>query len=134
MKMTPSLYFINNWSDYFLNPSILERVAGDIIDILDDRDIEYFTESRRVRFGMHPKDFQSNNLKKHENNFSKCCNFLNEILQKQKYFLGNNVTYGDFIVLGSLTWGDKVSNNTVIDDKFKRLRSWKEDLLRNLNR
>tara|TARA_Y100000768_G_C23907395_1_gene648217 strand:- start:259 stop:924 length:666 start_codon:yes stop_codon:yes gene_type:complete len=123
-----SLYFINDWSDYFLNTSILERVAYDIVSVLDNRDIEYFNESRSKRFGMSPKDFQDYNLKKSENNFNKCCNFLDKILQKQSYLLGENITYAEMIVLGSLTWGEKVSNNTKIEKKFNRLTAWKDKL------
>jgi len=128
-----SLCFINQWSDQFLNTAILERVAYDIISVLDDRDIEYFTESRSIRFGMHPKDFQDYNTKKPENNFNECCNFLNKILQKQSYLLGENITYAEMIVLGSLTWGEKVSNNTVIEEEFEKLSTWKSELTKLLN-
>ena len=129
----PSLHFINHWSDHFLNPSILERVAYDIMKILDTRDIEYFTESRSKRFGMHPKDFQDKNIRNSENNFHKCCNFLDNILQTQSYLLGENITYAEMIVLGSLTWGEKVSGNTKIEKKFERLRAWKDELDISLN-
>ena len=124
----PALLFINQWSDQFLNTSILERVAHDIISALDDRDIEYYIESRSKRFGMHPKDFQDSNIRKDENNFYECCNFLDKILQKQQYLIGDNITYAEMIVLGSLTWGEKVSNNTKIEKKFKRLTAWKDKL------
>mgnify|MGYP001158284473 FL=1 len=123
-----SLYFINHWSDHFLNASILERVAYDIISVLDDRDIEYFIESRSKRFGMSPKDFQACNMKKSENSFYKCCNFLDKILEKQRYLLGENITYAEMIVLGSFTWGEKVSKNTQIEKKFERLSAWKKEL------
>ena len=128
-----SLCFINQWSDHFLNTAILERVAYDIISVLDDRDIEYFTESRSIRFGMHPKDFQDYNTKKPENNFNKCCNFLDKILQKQSYLLGENITYAEMIVLGSLTWGEKVSKNTEIKEEFEKLSTWKSELAKLLN-
>jgi hypothetical protein len=32
------------------------------------------------------------------------------------------------IILGSLTWGDKVSKNTKISEKFVKLIEWKENL------
>ena len=50
-KNKSSLYFINHWSDHFLNASILEEVAYDIISVLDDKDIEYFVESRSKDLG-----------------------------------------------------------------------------------
>ena len=48
--------------------------------------------------------------------------------QKQSYLLGENITYAEMIVLGSLTWGEKVSNNTKIEKKFNRLTAWKDKL------
>ncbi|MBS71308.1 MAG: hypothetical protein CML91_07495 [Rhodobiaceae bacterium] len=123
-----SLHFINHWSDHFLNTSILERVAYDIISVLDHKDIEYFIESRSKRFGMSPKDFQTYNMNKSENSFNKCCNFLDKILEKQRYLLGDNITYAEMIVFGSFTWGEKVSKNTQIEKKFERLSAWKNEL------
>jgi hypothetical protein len=32
------------------------------------------------------------------------------------------------IVLGSFTWGEKVSENTQIEKKFERLSAWKNEL------
>jgi glutathione S-transferase len=82
---------------------------------------------------MHPKDFQDKNIRNSENNFHKCCNFLDNILQTQSYLLGENITYAEMIVLGSLTWGEKVSGNTKIEKKFERLRAWKDELDISLN-
>lgn len=120
--------FINHWSDHFLNYSIVERVAFDIIECLHDEDKKYFVESRTKRFGMHPKEFQELNVSSTKNEFDKCCNFLNNILLKQEFILEDGISYADIIILGSLTWGDKVSKNTKINEKFIKLIEWKNKL------
>ena len=120
--------FINHWSDHYLNLSIVERVVFDIIEHLHDEDKEYFIESRTKRFGMHPKQFQELNMSSKKNEFDKCCNFLNNLLLNRKFILDDEVSYADIIILGSLTWGDKVSKNTKINEKFVKLIEWKENL------
>ena len=67
-------------------------------------------------------------MKKSENSFYKCCTFLVKILENQRYLLGENITYAEMIVLGSFTWGEKVSENTQIEKKFERLSAWKNEL------
>jgi glutathione S-transferase len=77
---------------------------------------------------MHPKQFQELNMSSKKNEFDKCCNFLNNLLLNRKFILDDEVSYADIIILGSLTWGDKVSKNTKINEKFVKLIEWKENL------
>ena len=77
---------------------------------------------------MHPKQFQELAMSSTKNEFDKCCNFLNNILLRQEFILEDGISYADMIILGSLTWGDKVSKNTKIHDKFVKLIEWKEKL------
>ena len=59
-------------------------------------------------------------------------NFLDKILENQRYLLGENITYAEMIVLGSFTWGEKVSKNTQIEKKFERLSAWKNEVAKAL--
>ena len=67
-------------------------------------------------------------MKKSENSFYKCCNFLDKILKRSSIYLLKILHIPEMIVLGSFTWGEKVSENTQIEKKFERLSAWKNEL------
>ncbi|MDG2186739.1 MAG: glutathione S-transferase N-terminal domain-containing protein [Hyphomicrobiales bacterium] len=120
--------FINNWSDNFLNSSILQRVLNDITYHLDPEDKDYFILSRTKRFGEEPKKYQDKHLVIKNNEFIKNCALLNTQLKDRLFILGDQISYADMIILGSFTWGDKVSKNTRIDNNLEYLLKWKEKI------
>lgn len=123
-----SIIFINNWSDNFLNRSIVQRVLNDISAHLDKEDSDYFIASRTERFGEHPREYQAKNLLIKNNEFLQNCKFLNAHLSERTFILGDKISYADIIIAGSFQWGEKVSINTKIDDEFQNLSIWKEKI------
>tara|TARA_Y100000590_G_scaffold470659_1_gene667507 strand:- start:1740 stop:2402 length:663 start_codon:yes stop_codon:yes gene_type:complete len=125
-KYREAIYHFNFWADFNLNGSIIKRVIFDIYDNLNELDKEYFLTTRTKRFGATPYEYQKANLSNGHNDYETHCTFLNSILKDRNYIFGDKLSYADIIILGSLKWGEQVSQNTKIKNEFNELLLWKK--------
>jgi len=119
--------FIRRWCEGQLHPALARLIVADIVEILHDKDVEYFRSSREKALGASLEEFcaeQETNLKR-----------LHDVLMpfrltvKDRPFVGGDEpAYADYIVFGALQWARCSSPQNLLqaDDPVTR---WFADML-----
>ncbi len=100
--------FINAWADSVLNAAILPLVAADIWAALDPRDQPYFRQTREARLGRGLEALAA----EREIRLPALRQSLMPIrltLRAQPWLGGEEPSYADYIVAGSLQWPRVIS-------------------------
>jgi glutathione S-transferase len=120
-------FFLKRWTEAALHPALVRLIVADIVQVLDDKDVAYFRESREKALGAKLEDYcadKAANLKR-----------LHEALTplrltvKDLPFLGGEApAYGDYIVFGALQWARCSSPQDLLPEDDP-VTAWFERLL-----
>ena len=119
--------FVNNWADSTLTGAVARVVLMDIYERLDEKDRDYFRESREQRFGKRLEDICADRDASVAA-FRQAVEPLRQTLARQPYLGGDAPLYVDYIVFGHLQWARCISPIPLLasDDP---LAAWRERIL-----
>ena len=119
--------FINSWSDLQVNPRFIVLVVRDVYDNVDERDREYFLETREKRFGttldaLH--EARDERLPAARAALAP----VRAVLADQPYIAGDEPGYADYILMGTCQWIRIVSPYRIIESDDP-VHEWRERML-----
>ena len=106
--------FINAWADSVLMPGIATLIVRDLLDVVAEKDQDYFRTSREARFGKTLEDVQDGREQRVAL-FRASLTPLRVALQGRPWLGGAAPSYADHIVAGTLMWPRCTSAFQVID-------------------
>ena len=106
--------FINAWADSVLVPGIATLIVRDLLDVVAEKDRDYFRSSRETRFGRTLDEVQAGREDRVAA-FRASLTPLRVALQGRPWFGGAQPSYADHIVAGTLMWPHCTSAFPVID-------------------
>ena len=118
---------INSWSDLQVNPRFIVLVVRDVYDNIDERDREYFLETREKRFGttldaLH--EARDERLPAARAALAP----VRAVLADQPYIAGDEPGYADYILMGTCQWIRIVSPYRIIEPDDP-VHEWRERML-----
>ena len=131
--------FINAWADSIIHPLISRMVVSDIIDVLRPEDRDYFRETREKLFGRKLEEVTADRDQT-AIAFRAALQPVRIVLKAQEWLGGDQPSYADYVLGGSLMWARCVSKfelleeDDVVADWFERLRGLYDDLGENAQR
>jgi glutathione S-transferase len=106
--------FINAWADSVLLSAIARFIVRDLLDVIDERDRDYFRSSREQRFGMTLEAVQDGRAERIAA-FREVLLPLRLVLRRQTWFGGEAPSYADHILAGTLMWPRCASRFELLD-------------------
>ena len=106
--------FINAWADSVLVPGIATLIVRDLLDVVAEKDRDYFRTSRETRFGRTLDEVQAGREDRVAT-FRASLTPLRVALQGRPWLGGAQPSYADHIVAGTLMWPRCTSAFPVID-------------------
>jgi glutathione S-transferase len=119
--------FINAWADSVLVSAIARFIVRDLLDVIDEKDRDYFRSSREQRFGMTLEAVQDGRSDRVAA-FRDLLLPLRLVLRRQMWFGGEAPSYADHILAGTLMWPRCVSRFELLDPKDP-VASWFDRVL-----
>ena len=100
--------FVNSWADSVLLGGIARFIVRDLLDVIDEKDKDYFRSSRESRFGMTLEQVQAGREDRLAA-FRDTLTPIRLVLRRQDWLGGPAPSYADHIVAGTLMWPRCVS-------------------------
>tara|TARA_R110002073_G_scaffold294463_1_gene460215 strand:+ start:1746 stop:2432 length:687 start_codon:yes stop_codon:yes gene_type:complete len=119
----------NNIFFYNLVVPLFPALVGDIFNVIDDRDRDYFRTSREARLGKSLEEAAAQQ-EDYLAQFRKQLWPYNQTLKAQDYFDGASPAYSDYIMYGLFQWAKGVSPCQLLntDDPLHDWRARMDDL------
>ena len=95
--------FVNAWADSVLVPGIATLIVRDLLDVMAEKDRDYFRTSRETRFGQSLEAVQAGREDRVAA-FRAALTPLRVALQGRPWLGGAQPSYADHIVAGTLMW------------------------------
>ena len=106
--------FINGWADAVMVPGIATLIVRDLLDVVADKDKDYFRQSREQRFGTTLEQVQQGREERVQQ-FRQSLLPIRLVLRTQQWLGGAAPSYADHIVAGTLMWPWCASKFDVVD-------------------
>ncbi|HET6607808.1 MAG TPA: glutathione S-transferase family protein [Rhodopila sp.] len=106
--------FINAWADSVLVNAIARFIIRDLLDVIHEKDRDYFRSSREQRFGATLEAVQEGRAGRIAA-FREILLPLRLVLRRQAWFGGDAPSYADHILAGTLMWPRSVSRFELLD-------------------
>ena len=95
--------FLNAWADSVMVPGIATLIVRDLLDVVAEKDRDYFRNSREARFGRTLEEVQAGREDRVAA-FRASLTPLRVALQGRPWLGGAAPSYADHIVAGTLMW------------------------------
>jgi glutathione S-transferase len=95
--------FVNAWADSVLMPGIATLIVRDLLDVVAEKDRDYFRTSREARFGRTLDEVQAGREERVAA-FRASLTPLRVALLGRPWLGGAQPSYADYIVAGTLMW------------------------------
>ena len=117
--------FVSRWVDEQLHPVIRDLVLPDFIACLDVHDRAYYRSSREQLLGTSLESFTA---RRSENRaaLNHALKPLEAVLSRQRFVGGDELTYGDYVVLAAFQWARLGCPTDVLDHESIHVRQWRE--------
>jgi glutathione S-transferase len=119
--------FVANWTATILHAGIARCIMADILEVLDERDRDYFRTSREKRFGMTLEQFQSERDERVAA-FRQSLAPLRLTVERQPFLGGAAPNYADYTVFGGFQWARAVSPFKLLE-AGDPVAGWRDRLL-----
>jgi len=119
--------FVNHWTDLALQPALFQAIVGDIYDVVDADDKEYFRETREARLGRSIEEVRAARPEKVAA-LKGVLTPLRMLLAEFPFVSGAKPAYGDYIAFGAFQWARSVSPHPVLKGEDAIL-AWRERML-----
>lgn len=108
-----SARFFNFWADTALNPALRPLVILSVFQAAAEKDREYFRKSREEMLGARLEELCKDHVAALAN-LHKVLAPLEATLAEFRYLAGDMPNFSDYIVFGSLQWGNVVSSEQLL--------------------
>ena len=119
--------FVNSWSDLQVNPAFILLVVRDVYDNIDERDREYFLETREKRFGTTLDALHAARDERLPAARAALAP-VRAVLADQPFIAGDEPGYADYILMGTCQWIRIVSPYRIIEPDGP-VHEWRERML-----
>jgi glutathione S-transferase len=119
--------FIDAWCTTVVFPALRPICVYDVYKIIIDRDRDYFRSSREKMLGSRLEEL-STDPEAERKALNRALRPMDEMLAHYPYLGGDEPTYADYIVFGTLMWADTVCAHNPIDPET-RVAAWYGRLL-----
>jgi len=119
--------FINSWCVATVFPSLRPICVHNVYKILIDRDRDYFRESREKMLGAKLEQISKDPVAERAA-LNRALRPMDEMLAGYPYLGGDEPSYSDYIVFGTLMWAYTVCPENPLDPKT-RVAGWFDRLL-----
>ena len=119
--------FVNSWSDLQVNPAFILLVVRDVYDNIDERDREYFLETREKRFGTTLDALHAARDERLPGARAALAP-VRAVLADQPYIAGDEPGYADYVLMGTCQWIRIVSPYRIIEPDDP-VHEWRERML-----
>jgi len=119
--------FVNAWADGVMLGGIARLIVRDLLDVVAPQDRTYFRESREARFGMTLEAVQAGRETRVAE-FRALLLPVRQVLGKQPWLGGENPSYADYIVFGTLQWPRCASRFELLESDDP-IAAWRERML-----
>lgn len=119
--------FVNSFADTVVQPWIARLIVTDILEVLHEKDRDYFRRSREARFGC-PLSAVTADRDQALPEFRSALQPLRRSLQGQRFLGGDAPLYADYILFGGFQWARCVSPFKLLADDDP-VYAWRERLL-----
>lgn len=119
--------FVNSWSDLQVNPRFILLVVRDVYDNIDERDRQYFLESREKRFGTTLDALHAARDERLPEARA-ALGPVRAVLADQPYISGDEPGYADYILMGTCQWIRIVSPYRIVEPDDP-VHEWRERML-----
>ena len=119
--------FINSWSDLQVNSRFILLVVRDVYDNIDERDREYFLETREKRFGTTLDALHAARDERLPAARAALAP-VRAVLADQPYISGDGPGYADYILMGTCQWVRMVSSCLIVEPGDP-VHEWRERML-----
>jgi glutathione S-transferase len=106
--------FVNAWADAVLVGGIARFIVGDLFEVIDPKDRDYFRTSREARFGESLEAMQEGREDRLPT-FRALLLPVRLALRRQQWLGGAAPSYADHIVAGTLMWPRCASRFELLD-------------------
>lgn len=120
-------HFVNSWADTALLPAIARLILLDIVQILDEKDLDYFRSSREQRYGKSLEEVVQDRPA-HLERLRHALAPLRHLLARQDFIAGTQPGYADYCVFGLFMWA-RCSSPIELPSGDDRIQAWRERLL-----
>ncbi len=118
---------IKFWTERTLHPLLARMIVLDIVDVLDERDLAYFRESREKRLGGRLEDLVADRDRTLVT-FRQALDPLRAMLAQQPFIGGESANYADYTVFGTFLWARGVSPFRLLAEDDP-VFSWRDRML-----
>ena len=119
--------FVNSWSDLQVNPAFILLVVRDVYDNIDERDREYFLETREKRFGTTLDALHAARDERLPAARAALAP-VRAVLADQPFIAGDEPGYADYILMGTCQWIRMVSPYRIVEPDDP-VHEWRERML-----
>ena len=119
--------FVNSWFDLQVNPAFILLVVRDVYDNIDERDREYFLETREKRFGTTLDALHAARDERLPAARAALAP-VRAVLADQPFIAGDEPGYADYILMGTCQWIRIVSPYRIIEPDDP-VHEWRERML-----
>ena len=118
---------INDWTNRSINPLVARCIVHDVLLRCDERDVDYFKESREARFGAALEQIQAGREEVLPN-LHQALAPIRTVIEEQPFIGGSSPSYADYAPFGTLMWA-RVSSPFELLEESDPLWAWRERLL-----
>ncbi|UUX50760.1 glutathione S-transferase N-terminal domain-containing protein [Nisaea acidiphila] len=119
--------FVTEWANRTITPLIAGLIVHDVLLACDERDKDYFRESREARFGRKLEEVQAGREERLPD-LHKALAPARGVIEKQPYLGGTGPSYADYALFGTLMWA-RISSPFELLSEEDPLWGWRERLL-----
>lgn len=107
--------FVNSWVDASVHLPLIRVVIGDIFDHIQEKDRDYFRESREPRFGQTIEEMRAGSADALPG-FQQALTPARLTFKRQPFLGGDAPLYPDYILFGAFQWARTISPTALLED------------------
>lgn len=119
--------FVNAFADTVVLPKTTRLIVSDIMDVLHEKDREYFRKTREERFGK-PLGEVTLGRETAVSDFRNLLQPLRHVVAAQPYLGGDAPLYADYVLFGGFQWSRSTSTFELLNTDDP-IYAWRERLL-----
>lgn len=120
--------WIHHWTERILHPLIVPIILEEVLDLLHEKDVDYFRTTRERAFGK-PLEKVFDRSPAAFARLTEALTPLRRVLRQNSFLAGSLPAYGDYIVFGAFQWARCCSRERLFRSDEDPLVSWFDRML-----
>jgi glutathione S-transferase len=119
---------VASWVDTQVHPKLAPLIVGDILDVIEEKDVAYFRETREKRFGQSMESIRAARDDAKLGAFRHVLEPARRVLAEHPFLGGDTPTAADYALFGAFMWARGVSPFRLLEESDP-VHAWRERLL-----